>query len=227
MKTMTCELTVFLKDADLVATTAFLTLTGKMGYGDILLGLKRFDYFRFTLGLETSEDPDRVIEQLTRVLSSQSTFYNRNKHYYHLTSSHSRVARGTDLEIVQRRLGLEVSNYLKNKKDRKLSIQSGSKGITFNGDTVFLAKLLVQERENTGKKVLSNKLRGELSGRSTDFTDSGVLWWLALRSRDRMEAEQLLEEIAVTARRNRGLLVNPNYQSYSVAAVTELGLSNV
>lgn len=229
MKTLISELTVFLKDADLVATTAFLTLTGKMGYGEALLGLKRFDFFRFTLGYEDGEDPERVIESLTRVLASQSTFFNRNKHYHNLFCSWSdtSVARGTDLETARRKLGIEVSKSIENKRDRKLRVQSGSEEIILKGDTVFLAKLLVQEREDGGKKSLSNKLRSELGGRSIDVTDRGVLWWLALRARDGSEAERLLEEISVTVKRDRGLLVNPHYQSYSVLAVSEMDLNNV
>jgi hypothetical protein len=226
---ITSELIVFLKDVDLVATTAFLTLTGKMGYAETLLGLKRFDYFRFLLGCSRDEDPESVVDRLTRILSSQSTFYNRNKHYYHLSSAWNDtcVTRGTDLEIAERRLGADISNSLKNNRDREMGVQSGSEMINLNGDTAFLAKLLVQERESAGKKTLSARLQSELAGRSAECTDRGVMWWLALRAGSRAQAEQIIEEISVTVKRDKGLLVNPNYQSFALLAVTELDLNHV
>lgn len=229
MSSISAELTVFLKDADLVASTAFLTLTGKMGYGETLLGLKRFDYFAFRLDRAEEEDPQQVVDQFIRVLSSQSTFFNRNKHFYHLSCSWdgSGTTNGTGLELAERKLGAEVSNSLIKKQDRKLSVQSGSNGVTFRDDSVFLGKLLVQERDQGRKRMLSHKLRDELGGRAVECTDCGVQWWLALRSNERGGAQRLLEEIAVTVKRDRGLLVNPHYQEYSVLAVAKLDVNDV
>jgi hypothetical protein len=226
---ITAELIVFLKDADLVATTAFLTLTGKMGYAETLLGLKRFDYFKLTLGRRPDEDPEAVIGGLRRVLSSQTTFYNRNKHHYLLSCSWNggSASHGTDLELARRKLATDVSKAFEYEKDRNLRVQRAADRIILRDKPVFLASLLVQEIEPAGRRALSGKLSEDLSGRSIDFIDKGVMWWMAIRTPERSQAKQVLEEMTVTVKRDKGLLVNPNYQSYRVISVAELDLNDV
>src|SRR5678815_5721160 len=70
------------RGADLAASTAYLALVHKMGFGDRLVGLKRYDFFH--LVIESEATAEKTIEALTATLARQSTFYNRNKHMYSL-----------------------------------------------------------------------------------------------------------------------------------------------
>jgi hypothetical protein len=217
------ELVVFLKDADLIASTAFLTLTGKMGYSGKLLGLKRFDFFRFTLGCKDSDDPENALSRLISVLSAQSTFFNRNKHHFFLECRWAgKVKRfGTDLAVAQRGLRADIMKSL-GKGGANLDIQSGSKRVILEGDSVLVAEFLVQERESEERVALSNKLSAEMAGYPVEFKDKGVLWWLAVRGRDEAEISAFVDEIAVTVKRGRGLLLNPNYQDYRMLAIRKM-----
>ncbi len=124
---ITVDLLVGLKGVDLYASTAQLTLVNKMGYGGKLIGIKRFDFFKFDI--ETSAAPEAAIANLKRVLDRQSTFYNRNKHLYSLTcnwgeNSHREGVSRADLE---RRWTSELAKSLQNNIDTDLDGKNRSK----------------------------------------------------------------------------------------------------
>jgi len=101
--TVDVRLLVYLKGADLTASTAFLTLRDKMGYADKLFGIKRFD--EYAVSIESGE-PAGTAEALKRLLATQSTYYNRNKHDFLLccTWEGGELRDGVDEIEVERRL---------------------------------------------------------------------------------------------------------------------------
>ena len=74
------------------------------------------------------------------------------------------------------------------------------------------------------KGGLSEKLENELSTGPVVVTTLGTLWHLALRAESKEEAEAVTREIAVTEKRDRGFLLNPNYQGFRLVAVEKMEL---
>jgi hypothetical protein len=220
------RLLVWLKGTDLYASTANLTLVGKMGFDKKLAGLKRFDFFRFVI--ETGNlDPNDTVPALKAVLDRQSTFYNRNKHAYSLECAWDGAGHleGLAREEVQSRWVSEVSNSLQNNDVRDFNGKDSPKPVIFNGFNGYIAEVMVEEEDPSARKSVAAKLQGGLGGTEVSCINKATLWWLALCVQTRNEADTLAREIVVTTRRNSGLLMNPNYQSAEFVAFTEIGRS--
>jgi hypothetical protein len=221
------QLLVWLKGTDLFASTAYLTLVDKMGYADRLAGIKRFDYFRFELDAGHNgrpvDPPEEIVASLKGVLDRQSTFYNRNKHAYSLQcgwSESDHLEGPTQAEIQERWIG-EISKTLQNQPVADLGgKRPPGKGI-FNEFKGFLAEVMVEDEDPSARESVAAKLRGGLGGIGVSCTNRSTLWWLGLFVPSRNEAGELAKEIAVTARRDSGLLMNPNYQSAEFLSVKE------
>lgn len=84
------ELWVRLKVVDLVAQTAWLTLTEKLDFGERIHGLLRYAYWGFTAGGE----PDTLIDEIDRAVRLDSAFTNQNKHRYRLMIVEGVAGRG-------------------------------------------------------------------------------------------------------------------------------------
>jgi hypothetical protein len=217
------RLLVLLKGTDLIATTTYLTLVGKMGYGEKLAGIKRFDYFRFTLE-PSQDDPRATIEAMKTVLDRQSTFYNRNKHTYSLSfkwgaNSHNE---GLLSEEVEKRWVDELSKPLINSEVTDFNGQASRKPVIFNKVLGFLVEVLVEDEDRSARDSLAGKLQSDLGGIKVACKNRATLWWLALRAQDDKEAIALAKEIAVTRRRDQGLLANPNYQHAEFVSAREI-----
>jgi hypothetical protein len=222
------QLLVWLKGTDLFASTAYLTLVDKMGYSDRLAGIKRFDYFRFELnganGRPADGPPENLVTSLKGVLDRQSTFYNRNKHAYTLECSwgDSDHLEGPSRAEIQERWMTEISKTLQNQTVADLSgKQRHGEGI-FNEFKGFLAEVSVEDEDPSARESVATKLRSGLGGLGVTCTNRATLWWLALFVPSREEAGELAKEIAITARRDSGLLMNPNYQSAEFKSVKQL-----
>jgi hypothetical protein len=210
------QLLVWLKGTDLFASTAHLTLVGKMGFADTLAGIKRFDFFRFRL--DSGGDgpaPDRTLADLKSVLDRQSTFYNRNKHAYSLEcawedDSHLEGLARADVRV---RWLDELSKSLKNKQVRDFDGKDSSRRVIFNGFDGFVAEVMVEDEDPSARESVAAKLQGGLEGTTVTCVNRATLWWLALCVQTQSEADALVREIAVTTRRDSGLLMNPHYQS--------------
>ena len=109
------SLRVGLKGADPVINTAYLTLVEKMGYHGRLLAMNRLESYAFRI---TCEDPASTLVSLRRLLSTQSTFYNRNKHNYFLECrwGGGEHTEGFPAEGVYRRLAAEAGSSLKERR---------------------------------------------------------------------------------------------------------------
>jgi hypothetical protein len=218
------RLLVWLKGTDLYASTASLTLAGKMGFDKKLAGLKRFDFFRFEI--ETGNlDPKKTVPALKAVLDSQSTFYNRNKHAYSLECTWDGAGHldGLAREEVQSRWVKDVSNSLQNNGVRNFYGKDSPKPVIFNGFSGFVAEVLVEEEDPSARQSVAAKLQGGLDGTEVSCINKATLWWLALCVPTRKEADSLAREIVITTRRDSGLLMNPNYQSAEFVAFTQIG----
>ena len=87
---------------------------------------------------------------------------------------------------------------------------------------VYRAELLVEDLDPEGKTSLSNKIASEIGDVRVAVVESGVRWDLVLGVTSGDEAARVAEEIAVTKRRDLGLLLNPNYQTYKLLSVEEV-----
>jgi hypothetical protein len=224
--TIDARLLVALKGADLAASTARLTLLDKMGYGDALLGLRRFDYF--DLAIETTAEPSAAVAALKRVLDRQSTFYNRNKHLYALECRwEGRThAEGVAREDLERRfvagLGGSGGGADSGGKD-------ASKKFILNGSKGFLVEVLVEDDDRSARDAVAAKVQGDLAG-LPDMRDATVrcrhratVWWLALLADVPVAAEETARRIAATEKRDAGLLYNPNYQRAEIGPARRIG----
>jgi hypothetical protein len=207
------------RGADLAASTAYLALVHKMGFGDRLVGLKRYDFFH--LVIESEATAEKTIEALTATLARQSTFYNRNKHMYSLECrwrggervegpTHQAMASGFAKTMgirANRQTGIDFDG----KTESKVSI--------VNGSPAFLIEVFVQDDDRAGRDAIAAKLTRELTasvGRGSvkvQAPSRATVWWLAVRAQDEDAAMATARQITVTRRRDEGLLMNPNYQS--------------
>jgi hypothetical protein len=208
------QLLVWLKGADLFASTAYLTLIGKMGFADRLAGVKRFDFYRFRLDTGGAEPAETVVG-LRGVLDRQSTFYNRNKHAYSLECAwnDARHLQGQPRSEVRSRWVSEISKSLQSQQVRDFDSNNSSKRIIFNEFQGFLAEVMVEDEDPSARESVAAKLQGGLGGVTVTCANRATLWWLALCVEAQGEAAAIAREIAVTRRRDSGLLMNPNSQS--------------
>ncbi len=213
-----------LKGADLVANTAMITLCSKMGYERKLLGLRRMDSFAFSI---ETDDPQKTLATLRRVLNTQATFYNRNKHNYLL-----RCAWDGE-EFVDGISPLEQNHQLA--AQVRSSITAGS-GPDFIGNeekiqvilkdtSVFKTDILVEDIDTSAKEKISRKLEDELSAAPVVVHILGTWWQLAVAADSDEDARAIAREIVVTERRDRGLLLNPNYQGFRFLGVEKIELT--
>lgn len=219
MTRIDARLFVGLRGADLAASTAYLALVEKMGFGDRLLGLRRYDFFH--LVIETDAPAERAIEALTATLARQSTFYNRNKHMYSLECrwdgggrvegpAHREMASGFAKGLAVRaksRTGIDFDG----KREDEASIVKGS--------PAFLIEVFVQDDDRAGRDAIAAKLTRELTASvghgsvKVQCPGRATVWWLAVAAAEEGEAMATARQITVTRRRDEGLLMNPNYQS--------------
>ena len=223
------ELLVANKGVDLFATTAELTLIDKMGFGDRLAGIKRFDSYR--LEIETQADARAAIDNLKRVLDRQSTFYNRNKHLYGLEcqwdgDSHSE---GVSRSEFKRRFRAELAKSLQNKSDTDSGGKDPAGSLILDGSSAFLVEVLVEDDDRSSRDAIAAKLRRDLTGQAktadvrVECHHRATLWWLALAADNADAAMKTAQHIAVTRRRDEGLLMNPNYQHAEFVSAENIG----
>jgi hypothetical protein len=217
------SLDVMLKGIDLVADTAFLTLRGKMGYQDNLLGIKRLDVyaFRFDTG-----NPPETLSKLKRLLNTQTLFYNRNKHDFSLRCrwEGGGLEEGVSVDHCHRQLARQVRRTLAGVPSENLRSIEGETRVMLKNVPVFRTEVVVENLDPSVKTGLSQKLEAELSTAPVVVATLGTLWQLALRAASTGEAEALTRQIVVTEKRDRGFLLNPNYQGFRLLAAETMEL---
>jgi hypothetical protein len=218
---MDTRLSVFLKGADLVAETAYLTLIAKMHYEGKLVNLKRFDLFRFEIDSDT---PEQTTSDLKNLLDRQSTFYNRNKHGHILLCrwQGGELREGPDVDGLRRRFYDEMSKPADLKEVAEFRGQKAEEKVIIEENRFFLVETLVEDQDSTFRSSVAGKLQAGLGGLPVTVPSSGTLWWLLLVANSETEALATAEEIIVSERRDQGLLLNPNYQRFEIESVAEI-----
>lgn len=227
--TLEARLLVALKGADLAASTARLTLVDKMGYGETLLGLRRFDYF--DLAIETAAEGPAAVAALRRILDRQSTFYNRNKHLYALECrwpGHTEAV-GTARADLEKRFRAGLGPGLATEPVGDSGGKNPSKKFILKASKGFLVEVLVEDDDRSARDAIAAKVQGDLAG-LPDTRDATVscrhratVWWLALLADGPAAAEDIARRIAATERRDAGLLYNPNYQRAEIGPARPIG----
>ncbi len=227
--TIDARLLVGLRGPDLTASTARLALVEKMGFGDRLAGLQRWDFFHLTL--ESSANAEAVLDALKKTLARQSTFYNRNKHMYSLEcrwAKETRVDGPTHAELASR-FGQALGK--RGAPGTDFDGKPGSKADIVKSSPVFLVEVSVQDDDSAGRDGIAAKLTRELSAPDgpgpvkVQCPGRATVWWLAIAASSDEAAVETARQIAVTKRRDEGLLMNPNYQSADFVATGRIELS--
>jgi hypothetical protein len=205
------SLQVVLKGVDLVASTAYLTLVDKMGYADKLLSLIRLNSYAFAVDCE---DAEKTLATLRRTLSVRTIFYNRNKHNYFLRCSWDggEHSEGFPPEGVYRRLGAEAAGRVNERRGKELDSQAGGGRVILTHAPVFRSEVLVEDTDSSARFALARRLESELATAPVVVSEMGTRWYMALQISSEAQAEAVTREIVVTKKRDRGLLLNPNYQ---------------
>lgn len=223
MKTFT-ELWVRLKVIDLVAQTAWMTLTEKMDFSKDLCGMVRYSYWLIEADGENAKS---VLGEIDRVVRLDSAFTNQNKHFYHLGLS---VEPNGEVKEA-------VGNFDPGNDYPQSGCSgggsdgagSGSDGAGSGSDDagrdcpgIFACDLLVRERTGDREEGFVSRLNSRLDGVSVTSIKAGEIWRLIVCAPGEEEARKKVEEMAVTRSRQEGLLLNPHYQRFEFAGVTKL-----
>jgi hypothetical protein len=191
------RLWVRLKTIDLVAQTAWMTLTDKMGFADDICGILRYSCWIMEA---EGESAGAVSEAIDREIRMDSVFTNPNKHLYSLavSSGGDGVATG-DLTI-----------------DRDFPR-------TDCGGRIFACDLFVSEQGGGKDEGYASRLNARLEAAKITGMKSGEVWRILVRAEDAEEAARKVEEMAVTRSRKHGLLLNPHYQAFEFIGTAEIG----
>jgi hypothetical protein len=197
------ELWVRLKVVDLVAQTAWMTLTEKLDFGDSLLGLVRYSYWG--LSVEGDGGAAALCGEVDRVIRADSTFTNQNKHRYSLIVSAARgsVTRG-DLDL-----------------GRDFAIGDGTSAGSGTGGA-YLLDCLVRERDASRTQRYRDRLNERLDGVRVEQCTAGEIWRFVVRSDSAANARETAERMLVTRSRTEGLILNPHYQEFEIVSVTKV-----
>ena len=147
------ELWVRLKVTDLVAQTAWITITEKLGLQDDLHGLVRYSYWDMTAG---GASGGAILEEVDRVIRMDSAFTNQNKHLYRLLVAEQ------DGSFIERLKGAEDnSGGILSRGDLAVEKDFPVEGRLAKG--LFALNLLVRERESGGENAYIERLNTRLN----------------------------------------------------------------
>jgi hypothetical protein len=216
------RLRVALKGIDPVINTAYLTLTEKMGYSDNLLALNRLESYGFTVGCV---DAASTLRRLREFVSTQTIFYNRNKHNYFLDCEWDgqHHTEGTSIDRLES-LAAQAARWGKFDESQDRDGQETPARVILPENPIYRAEVLVEDIEPVAKRSLAAKLESELATSPVSVSELGTRWYLALRVESDDVAKRVAHEIPVTKGRNRGLLLNPNYQRYTLLSLSQIEL---
>jgi hypothetical protein len=190
------RLWVRLKVIDLVAQTAWMTLTGKMGFAGDLCGILRYSYWAMEA---EGESASAVCEAIDREIRMDSAFTNQNKHLYSLVVDGGGAGAATG--------GLSIDRDFPRVKC---------------GGRIFACDLFVSEQGGGKDENYASRLNARLDGAKVTGMKSGEVWRILVRAEDVEEAARKVEEMAVTRSRKHGLLLNPHYQAFEFIGTAEI-----
>jgi hypothetical protein len=211
---------VGLKGVDPVISTAYLTLVEKMGYQGRLLALNRLESFAFRVGCE---DPATALSALRRLLATQSIFYNRNKHNYFfecLWDGHAH-REGVSLESLES-MASQLSRWAQLDESQDSDSQKTKNRVMLQTAPIYRTGVLVEDIDPATRTGLGARLERELGTGPVTVSELGIRWYLALGVQSKEIAEAVTQEIVVAEGRDRGLLLNPNYQRHKRLSVSRI-----
>jgi hypothetical protein len=152
-----------LKITDLVAETAWVTLTEKLEFDNLLYGLAKYSCWFMTCDGENTE---AIINDLDRVVSLDSTFTNQNKHKYSLI-----VEEGEGLPGERGERAVLKRGDFQPEKDFPLRVEVGS-------EELYVCDCLVSELESDKDKSYADRLNDKLDGVAVSDMKAGLVWRL-------------------------------------------------
>ncbi len=181
------ELLVRLRIPDVVALTARNALQRRMGYADTLADLQRADYWKLTLNVASPED---ALALATDLAENTNLFVNPNKHSY-------------TVAVVPRELRAAAATTA----HRSSAPSSGP----------FEVRVLITSPDDAGGQQACQALQGRLGyGDKVADVRKGTLWTLFISTAHAEQARCIAEEMTITRRIDRGLLLNPHYQECEI-----------
>lgn len=213
------ELWVRLKVVDLVAQTAWLTLTEKLDFSGRIHGLLHYSYWGFTAG---GGDAEAILEEIDRVVRFDSAFTNQNKHRYRLVILKNVEGRGVPLEVgglTDRSVApREPTSWDAGRGDLPLEhdfiLHEEPAGGA--GCDMFVLDCLIRERRGSREAGYEDRLNGRLRDVRVSNMKAGELWRIVVSAASGDEALETAERIAITRSRREGLLLNPHYQRLEI-----------
>jgi hypothetical protein len=196
------ELWVRLKVTDLVSQTAEMTLTEKMNFKGILLGVARYSYWSFSAD---GDDSETVMSVIDREIRMDSTFSNQNKHVYCL-----RIGTGNKWDLAR-------GDFRPQKDVPRSEVEMD------RTTSVYVCDLLVTEQGGGRSTGYEHRLNSRIDGVVVSDMKSGEIWRILIKARNADEAALRAEEMAVSKSRREGLLLNPHYQEFEFIGTTVLG----
>jgi len=196
------DLLVSLKTVDLVRETAWLALTGQLGWGERLLDLKRYRLWRFAAPGAALE-AEVLRAALAAAIERSPDFYNPNK---------ERLRWAAPGELVE---------------GEALAAPAGSPppALPPAGAQPWRLGLWVTD-EGGAASGLARRTAAQLAAAGLVLPAlelaTGSYWELTLAAADRAEALALAGELAVSRGRHAGLLLNPHYQEGRLLAESAL-----
>ena len=91
---------------------------------------------------------------------------------------------------------------------------------------MFRSEVLVEDTDPSSRDGLARRLESELASAPVVVSELGTRWYMALQVSTQAEAEAITREIVVTRKRDRGLLLNPNYQGFKLLSLAPIDLSD-
>ncbi len=227
------ELWVRLKVVDLVAQTAWLTLTEKLDFAGRIHGLLRYFYWGCTAGGSV----ETILDEIDRAVRMDGAFTNQNKHSYRLMIVENTVDRGIpfdngempSLDVETR----ELSSPVETREEPSPALCRGDLPIehdyALHGDVggaapggLFALDCLVRERDGDREVGFADRLNGRVRGVVVSGMKAGEVWRIIVSAGSKTEALKTAGRIAVTRSRREGLLLNPHYQRLELISAASL-----
>jgi hypothetical protein len=215
------ELWVRLKVVDLVAQTAWLTLTEKLDFTGRIHGLIHYSYWGFTAG---GGDVDAILGGIDRVVRFDSAFTNQNKHRYRLVILENTEGRGIPLgndgAVASSIAPHEPSSLGAGRGDlpleRDFMLHEEPAGDARSD--LYVLDCLIRERRGYREAGYEDRLNGRLRGVRVSNMKAGELWRIVVSAASGDDALRTAERIAITRSRREGLLLNPHYQRLEIVS---------
>lgn len=218
------ELWVRLKVVDLVAQTAWLTLTEKLDFSGRIHGLLRYSYWGFT----AEGDGASIMDEIDRAVRVDSAFTNQNKHRYRLMIVENTAGRGVPLSdgemaftapgMLEQPPPASCRGNLRLEHDYALHAETA----VTEPDDLYALDCLVRERNGERETGFTDRLNGRVGGVGVSGMKAGEMWRIIVSAVSDAEALQTVERIAVTRSRREGLLLNPHYQKLELVSAAPL-----